>query len=150
MINIREDFSGFLKNALKYDFESQMVKVGLATKQKISERADKGVDVDNKPFKEYSKGYQDFKKQKKRSIKPNLQFTGEMLNAIKSEVSRSGDGFDVNVGFDNRRHTETGEKIEDIAEKNDQTRPFFSLNKKEYDEIVDKLIFDPYERFIGG
>ena len=125
MIKIREELSKVIKNALTYDFTKSMTKVGLATIQVINERVEKGVTVDNRPFKSYSKGYQDFKKRKGRQVKPNLQFTGEMMNSLQSEVSEQSSNVAASVYFPDRKHEKSKSNISDIAERNHEIRPFF-------------------------
>ena len=46
------------------------------------------VDVKGKPFKPYSPDYKKYRKSKRRSIVPNLVFTGRMLSAIQAIGNR--------------------------------------------------------------
>lgn len=60
--------------------------VGIQVARKVRERTESGLDVDRKRFKPYSREYREYRKEKGRSSKVNLTFTGRMLGAVASGV----------------------------------------------------------------
>lgn len=135
-----------LKALANFDFQKKLGRVGFGVIQAINERVEKGIDSTGAKFKRYSKNYSDLKEQSGRNIKPDLQWTGDMLNGMQSKVQ----GDTVIVDFENRLHSKSKSKIEDIASGNEKTRPFFTVTDKELEKIVEKEIFKPFERLLNG
>ncbi len=133
----------------EFDFEKQLALVGFATIKVINERVGKSKSVEGGRFKKYTKEYTDFKKSKGRKTIPDLTFSGEMLNALQTEVKNDSRGSRVVVDFEDRRHRNSTSSIPDIARANDKIRPFFSLSDSESDEIIEDLLFEPYRRVLG-
>ncbi len=143
---IKGDAIKRLKELAKFDFQKKLGRVGFGVIQTINERVEKGVDSTGAKFKRYSKSYSDLKEKSGRNSKPDLQWTGEMLNSMQSKVQ----GDTVIVDFANRKHIKSGDTVEQIAEKNEKTRPFFTVTDKELEKIVEKELFKPFERLLNG
>ena len=93
----------------------------------IKDRTRQGKSVSGGGFKSYSKSYRKVRAKRGASLTPNLKFTGEMLSNMSFKRLSNTKG---QVFFPNR--------IQNIkAFFNDQTRPFFSVNKKEEDRAVE-------------
>jgi|18_taG_2_1085343.scaffolds.fasta_scaffold01558_6 hypothetical protein len=135
-----------LKELSKFDFQKKFGRVGFSVIQTINERVEKGVDSSGANFKRYNKSYSDLKEKSKRNTKPDLQWTGDMLNSMKYKVT----GDSVIVDFENRVHAKSKSKIEDIASGNEKTRPFFTVTDNELEKIVEKELFKPFERLLNG
>ena len=81
----------------------------------------------NPKYKTFQGGYKAFRAYKGRTTTPNLFFSGQMLGNMTFKKLSSTKG---QVFFPNRT-----QNIK--AFFNDQTRPFFSVNRKEEDKAVD-------------
>ena len=93
----------------------------------IKDRTRKGKSVSGAGFKKYSKAYARKRAKRGSSLTPNLFFTGQMLGNMTFKKLSSSKG---QVFFPNRT-----QNIK--AFFNDQSRPFFSVNKKEEDRAVE-------------
>ena len=93
----------------------------------IKDRTRQGRNVKGGAFKPYSKSYRKVRAKRGSTLTPNLFFSGEMLGNMSFKKLSSTKG---QVFFPNR--------IQNIkAFFNDQTRPFFSVNRKEEDRAVE-------------
>jgi hypothetical protein len=86
----------------------------------IEDRTSKGQGV-NGPFKSYTPQYAAFRAQNKLNTKPDLSFTGQMLSSMTASRPTSNSVTLFFRGADNARK----------AAFNNQTREFFSFNKRE-------------------
>ena len=93
----------------------------------IKDRTRQGKSVNGGGFKKYSKGYARKRAKRGATLTPNLFFTGEMLGNMSFKKLSSTKG---QVFFPRRT-----ENIK--AFFNDQSRPFFSVNRQEEDRAVD-------------
>ena len=93
----------------------------------IKDRTRQGKSVNGGGFKSYSKGYARKRSQRGATLTPNLFFTGQMLGNMSFKKLSSTKG---QVFFPNRT-----QNIK--AFFNDQSRPFFSVNRQEEDKAVD-------------
>ena len=93
----------------------------------IKDRTRQGKSVNGGGFKRYSKAYARKRAKRGSSLTPNLFFSGQMLGNMSFKKLSSTKG---QVFFPNRT-----QNIK--AFFNDQTRPFFSVNKKEEDRAVE-------------
>ena len=93
----------------------------------IKDRTRKGKSVKGGVFKSYSKGYRKIRAKRGASLTPNLFFSGQMLGNMSFKKLSATKG---QVFFPNRT-----QNIK--AFFNDQTRPFFSVNRKEEDRAVE-------------
>lgn len=142
MIKITDNLSRVLKEAIDFDIEKAMNLVGVQSVQIISDRVDKGIDVDGRKFKEYSKATKKFKVKTKRDPNfPNLQQTGEMMNNLSFEAK----GNTTIVSFSDRVHRKSDETISDIAEQNNKSREFMNHSKQELDLIWNENVIEPFK-----
>ena len=93
----------------------------------IKDRTRQGKSVNGGGFKRYSKSYAKVRAKRGASLTPNLFFTGQMLGNMSFKKLSSTKG---QVFFPNRT-----QNIK--AFFNDQSRPFFSVNRQEEDKAVD-------------
>ena len=141
MINIQEDVTKHLQDILDFDLKRAMSDIGIDSIERINDRVEKGVDVDGKPFKEYSEFTKKSKKKTGRSTKVNLQQSGEMMNSLDFEVSNNV----TTVKLPDRTHKKSNESISQIGDKNHAERSFLGHNKKEVSEIWKDNIIEPFE-----
>lgn len=135
-----------LKSIANFDFKKSLALIGTESIMIISDRVEKGVSPNGSDFKKYSIAYSDLKEKSGRSTKPNLQFTGEMLNSMQYDVRDNS----VVIDFPNRKHNKSNRTIEDIAEKNERDRPFFSITQKDLDNMAQKHVYDEFEKMLNG
>jgi len=93
----------------------------------IKDRTRQGKSVNGGGFKRYSKSYAKQRAKRGASTTPNLFFSGQMLGNMSFKKLSSTKG---QVFFPNRTQNTK-------AFFNDQTRPFFSVNRSEEDKAVD-------------
>lgn len=93
----------------------------------IKDRTRQGKSVNGGGFKRYSTSYAKKRAKRGASLTPNLFFTGQMLGNMSFKKLSSTKG---QVFFPNRT-----QNIK--AFFNDQSRPFFSVNRQEEDKAVD-------------
>ena len=93
----------------------------------IKDRTRQGKSVNGGGFKRYSKGYAKKRAERGASTTPNLFFSGQMLGNMSFKKLSSTKG---QVFFPNRT-----QNIK--AFFNDQSRPFFSVNRVEEDKAVE-------------
>lgn len=107
--------------------------IGQFSMTKIKERTIQGKDVNNKPFKPYSKQYKMFREKKGLPTnKVDLTFTGSMLSSMTYAI----EGTNVRIYFLNTvtnsfSDTRNSEKAFYLNED----REFFSLSKKDQTDI---------------
>lgn len=93
----------------------------------IKDRTRQGRSVKGGAFKKYSKGYAKVRAKEGHQLTPNLLFSGNMLSNMSFKRLSNTKG---QVFFPNR--------IQNIkAFFNDQTRPFFDVNRSEEDKAVE-------------
>ena len=93
----------------------------------IKDRTRQGKSVSGGAFKPYSRKYRAVRSKRGASLTPNLFFSGQMLGNMTFKKLSSSKG---QVFFPNRTQNVK-------AFFNDQSRPFFSVNKKEEDRAVE-------------
>ena len=93
----------------------------------IKDRTRQGRNVKGGAFKPYSKSYRKVRAKRGSSLTPNLFFEGDMLSNMSFKKLSSTKG---QVFFPS-----TKQNLK--AFFNDQTRPFFSVNRQEEDKAVD-------------
>ena len=102
----------------------------------IKDRTRKGRDFEGGSFKPYSKAYEKKRLKRSQTTTPNLKFSGLMLGNMSFKILSKTKG---QVFFPNR---DANLK----AFFNDETRPFFSVSKKEenqaYKIFTDTLMKD--------
>jgi len=96
----------------------------------IKDRTRQGKSVKGGGFKPYSKNYRKVRAKRGASLTPNLFFSGQMLGNMSFKKLSSTKG---QVFFPRR-----SENIK--AFFNDESRPFFSVNKQEEDRAVKEFI----------
>lgn len=104
-----------------------IARAGIFIENAIKDRTRQGTSVNGGGFKKYSKGYAKVRAKRGATLTPNLFFTGQMLGNMTFKKLSSTKG---QVFFPNRT-----QNIK--AFFNDQSRPFFSVNKQEEDRAVD-------------
>ena len=104
-----------------------IARAGIFIENAIKDRTRQGKSVNGGGFKKYSKGYAKVRAKRGASLTPNLFFTGQMLGNMTFKKLSSTKG---QVFFPRRT-----ENIK--AFFNDQSRPFFSVNRQEEDKAVD-------------
>jgi len=104
-----------------------IARAGIFIENAIKDRTRQGTSVNGGGFKKYSKGYAKVRAKRGATLTPNLFFTGQMLGNMTFKKLSSTKG---QVFFPRRT-----ENIK--AFFNDQSRPFFSVNKQEEDRAVD-------------
>lgn len=104
-----------------------IARAGIFIENAIKDRTRQGTSVNGGGFKKYSKGYAKVRAKRGATLTPNLFFTGQMLGNMSFKKLSSTKG---QVFFPNRT-----QNIK--AFFNDQSRPFFSVNRQEEDKAVD-------------
>lgn len=104
----------------------------------IVNRTQSGTDVNGNKFADYSPQYKKHRLDKGRSASPNLQFTGQMLAAIRNTVTQEDNKVIGRIDFNN----ETDRKK---AEGNSRYRDFFGLSKEQVKKIKETI-----KQTIGG
>ena len=115
----------------------------------VSRRTDAGKSVSGAPFINYSNPYKKKRQRTGRSIKPNLQFSGEMLRSMKFVVNEELSGFRVIVNFPSRKHSRADIDVDELAEVQHKTRPFFDLSRREW-QLEERKIIKDLERVFKG
>ena len=106
-----------------------IARAGIFIENAIKDRTRQGTSVNGGGFKRYSKGYAKKRAKRGATLTPNLFFTGQMLGNMSFKKLSSTKG---QVFFPNRT-----QNIK--AFFNDQSRPFFSVNKQEEDRAVEEF-----------
>ena len=106
-----------------------IARAGIFIENAIKDRTRQGTSVNGGGFKRYSKGYAKKRAKRGATLTPNLFFTGQMLGNMTFKKLSSTKG---QVFFPRRT-----ENIK--AFFNDQSRPFFSVNKQEEDRAVEEF-----------
>lgn len=115
-----------LKSRIQRAIPKALNKSGEKTVQTIVDRTSRGVGLKG-AFKRYSPEYADYRAEKGRGGKPDLNFSGRMLSNL--DVERAGKN-KVKVAF--RRKEE-----EKKAKFNQKTRPFVGVRPQEVKFITD-------------
>lgn len=97
----------------------------------IVSRTQAGQSVDGGSFQRYSPEYAAAKSKTGRSTKPDLTYTGAMLNSITSKVEESGQGL---IG---RIFVPASQAVK--ARANQKLRRFIGLSKKQIEKMTDAL-----------
>ena len=116
----------FGKNAGHKDriLKNALFKTASHGRDLIEKHMDTGTSYKGGAFKPYSAKYKEFRREKGRSTRPNLQFTKQMRSALAVKAnSKQG------VIFFTR--AQEAKK----AAKNDKTRPFFGFNRAEMTQL---------------
>ena len=145
-VKIKSDIEKELKKIKDFELDESLNKLGIVAIETINNRIDKGVDVDGKRFKKYSQQYSKKKKASGRRAKPDLQFTGEMLNSMTHTVTNNK----MTIQFPKRNHKKSKSSIEDIARENNETREFFSLSDKELNDALEKTVYKDFREVLNG
>jgi len=90
----------------------------------IVQRTQGGHDVDNRSFAPYSAPYLKVRRDKGRGSRPDLTFTGSMLNSITHTVTRVGSEIIGTIFF-----SSSAEALK--AKGNIKSRKFFGLSKEQ-------------------
>lgn len=100
----------------------------------IVQRTTKGVDVNDKSFKDYSPQYKKYRaeKLKRPTGVVNLQVTGQMLAAIRQTISKKESKVVGIIDFGD----ETNRKK---AQGNSRYRDFFGLSDKQVKKIIETV-----------
>ena len=104
-----------------------IARAGIFIENAIKDRTRQGKSVNGGGFKRYSKSYAKVRAKRGASLTPNLFFTGQMLGNMSFKKLSSTKG---QVFFPNRT-----QNIK--AFFNDQSRPFFSVNRSEEAKAVE-------------
>jgi len=145
--NIPEEFIRLINTFSQSD--KIMERSGVRMIGIISRRTDAGRSVNGAPFIDYSAGYKKRRQRSGRSVKPNLQFSGEMLRGMKFTVDERIKDVRVIVDFPKRFHSRSRIPIDELAEVQHKTRPFFDLSAREQALEELKIIAD-LERLFKG
>lgn len=94
----------------------------------IRKRTESGYDVNGKRFKPYNKEYLQYRREKGRSLKPNLTFTGRMLGSIRAQGYKRGG-----------RVTLSGEEGYKAWINEKMGREFFDISQPQINEIADRV-----------
>lgn len=145
-LTITEDITQKLKEMQAFNYNKQLGLLGVDAISVINERIDTKIDVNGKPFPKLKKSYADRKEKSRREPIRNLQWTGQMLNAMQSTIK----GDKVVIDFGNDKHEQSGSKVNDVAQGNHDITPFFDLNGSEFSKLAKKHILKPFARLING
>ena len=94
----------------------------------ILDRTERGVGYKGGQFRPYSEKYAAFRAEKGRGLKPNLNFTGQMLGSITSKANSK----QAEIFF-------RGATASAKASKNNKSRPFFGFNRAEKKKLAKKF-----------
>lgn len=115
-----------LKSRIKRSIPKALNKSGEKTVQTIVDRTSRGIGLKG-AFKRYSSEYADYRAEKGRGGKPDLNFSGRMLSNLGVERVNSTK---VKVAF-GRKEEQTKAKF------NQKTRPFVGVRPQEIKFITD-------------
>lgn len=122
------------KSKIKRAIPKALNRSGEKAKELILDRTSRGVGLTG-AFKKYNPAYRDYRKDKGRGIKPDLNFSGRMLSNIDVEqVSTTK----VLVNFKRKEE-------EKKAMHNNKTRPFFGVRPQE-EKFVRNAFLKQFER----
>jgi hypothetical protein len=136
-VNIRDKqvkrFFDRLKARKPTAFKKSLLEASQFQRGNITRRTLKGLDFQGRNFAPYTPEYADFRRQAGRPLRPDLNFTGQMLGAMTIEASPSRG----RIFF-----TRTAEGTKALG--NDKKRPFFAISRKDEVKIaeifVDRLL----------
>lgn len=124
--NFKQFISRF-KSRLSRSIPKALNRSGEKTVETVVDRTQRGVSVSGGRFKRYSKGYEEYRKEKGRGTKPDLNFSGRMLSNLG--VDRVN-GTKVKVAFQRKEE-------ERKARHNQKKRPFIGVRPQEVKFITD-------------
>lgn len=78
-------------------------KVATALFSKVIRNIQIGVDVDGKPFKDYTANYKSFKTKKGLSLVVNLQYSSQMVKSITIMADEKGFAIFISGAYNNRK-----------------------------------------------
>ena len=114
-------------------FKKSLLAVAQFQRGNISRRTLKGLDFQGRNFAPYTPEYAEFRRQAGRPLRPDLNFTGQMLGSMTVDSTTSKG----RIFF-----TRTAEGTKALA--NDKKRPFFAISRKDEVKIaeifVDRLL----------
>lgn len=145
--NISEEFNRLINTFSQSD--KVMERSGVRIVGLISRRTDAGKSVSGAPFINYSTGYKKKRQRTGRSTKPDLQFSGEMLRSMKFVIDERVNDVRVIVDFPRRFHSRSRISLEELAEAQHKTRPFFDLSAREIAQENLRILAD-LERLFKG
>ena len=114
--------------------KSLMGEIGAFISFTIKKRTMEGVDVDGSLFAPYSPSYALFRREKGRSTKVNLFFTGSMLSSMTWSSNKN----EVRVYFLNTSDS-SGSSNPKKAFFLNQSRNFFALSEDDIDKVVETI-----------
>jgi hypothetical protein len=89
-----------------------------------------GKDVEGKKFKPYNKAYEEYRRKKGRSTKPNLSFSARMLSSMARGIRPRKDGVSITL---------SGEEGNKAWENEKRGRVFFDITDKQRLDIVRRV-----------
>ena len=110
-------------------FKKSLLEASQFQRGNISRRTLKGLDFQGRNFAPYTPEYAEFRRQEGRPLRPDLNFTGQMLGSMTVDSTTSKG----RIFF-----TRTAEGTKALG--NDKKRPFFSIGIKEENRIVEVFI----------
>jgi len=132
-VNIRDKqvkrFFDRLKARKPTAFKKSLLEASQFQRGNISRRTLKGLDFQGRNFAPYTPEYAEFRRQEGRPLRPDLNFTGQMLGSMTVDSTTSKG----RIFF-----TRTAEGTKALG--NDKKRPFFSIGIKEEKRIVEVFI----------
>jgi len=112
----------------------------------IEARTLRGIDVDGRPFEKYSQrkewNWRDVRiKNEKQVAYVDLKFTGDMFEALKSVVKKSGFKFLATIFFDDRKQAQKakGHHTGQLGPTTFEPRKFFGLSQSQREAIISKI-----------
>lgn len=118
--------------------EETMLAVASEAATMVKIRAGQGVDADGSNFPEYTEAYKKKRVASGRSERPNLTWSGRMLNSIQAQYIEPGR---ARVGFS---RTESAQ----IAAGNTRYRDFFDIRLPEEISKLTKILDDKIARLL--
>jgi hypothetical protein len=113
----------------------------------IEARTLRGIDVDGRPFEPYSpknpgRNWKAYRERNGRQVAyVDLKFTGDMFEALKSVVKKSGFKFLATIFFDDRKQAQKakGHHTGQLGPTTFEPRKFFGLSQSQREAIISKL-----------
>jgi len=96
----------------------------------ISKRTQRGLDFNNRTFKPYNSDYKEYRASKGRSIRVNLTFNNQMLNAMRSKKTKDG----VMIHFPDSIENEKA-----YSNQEEKGRKFFGLDTNQERYIISSI-----------
>ncbi len=112
----------------------------------IETRTKQGIDVNGSPFEKYSESkkwnWRDVRiKNEKQVAYVDLSFSGDMFEALKTVVKRSGFKFLATIFFDDRKQAQKakGHHTGKLGRTTYEPRKFFALSQSQREAIISKI-----------